>query len=205
MPSSYSSSMPSISRRAWARLESSAASCSSASGGVSWFAPPTRRRLHKMIAPATRSQPPSAPTAHAQQPPLYAPPLSIPRWQIPPPPPPPLSRTSYAPPPPPPPFRMQEAPIQQTPATITTPMAPIGSEQPPEPSAPRHPLMHGAGRDLGTVTRTPALTGGGSPERPPPSFADFLRSALFASHPPHHRYPRERGAVLAFGGCLSLG
>jgi hypothetical protein len=64
-------------------------------------------------------------------------------------------------------------------------MAPTGYERPPEPSAPRHPQMHGAGRDLGTESRAPTLTGGGSPEHPPPSFADFLRNTLFASPPPY--------------------
>ena len=175
-----------------------------AARGAPYYAPPpppppgATEAVMPHPPPPPRPMPP-APTAHTQQPPSSAPPPST--WQLPPPPPPPSSwmsyvplppppplswtRTSYAPPPPPPPFRRQEAPAKQTPATMTTPMAPTGFEWPPEHSAPRHPQMHGAGRDLRTESRAPALTGGGSPERPPPSFADFLRNALFVSHPPH--------------------
>ena len=63
---------------------------------------------------------PPAPTEHTQRLPSSALPPPIPTWQFPPPPPPPPPWTSYAPPPP---FRMQEAPAQQTPATMTTSMA----------------------------------------------------------------------------------
>jgi hypothetical protein len=150
----------------------------------------TKRRLPPLQTP-WMTQPPPAPTAHAQQPPFFAPPPPIPTWQIPPPPPPPFSRTSHAPPPPPPPFGTR---VQQTPATITTPMAPTGIEWPPEPSAPGHPQMHGAGRDLGAETRAPALAGGGPSERPPPSFADYLRSISSASVPPHSEARPSRPA-----------
>ena len=84
--------------------------------------------------PPPRPTPPAS-MAHTQQPPPFAPPPSIPTWQFPPPPPPPPppSWTPYAPPPP---FRMQEAPVQQTPVTMDTSMAPTGPERPPELSAP---------------------------------------------------------------------
>ena len=165
--------------------------------------------------PPPRPTPPAS-MAHTQQPPPFAPPPSIPTWQFPPPPPPPPppSWTPYAPPPP---FRMQEAPVQQTPVTMDTSMAPTGPERPPELSAPdtrkctaqdgtwRRNLerLHSLGEATRNILHLPLQTSSGTPSSQAahctlrPSWPATCNAALAPTRRRPHHCPRAHEATQA--------